>query len=284
MRHDSFAALILTHGRPDRVYTYKSLRRAGYTGRIVIVIDNEDARADEYRREFGDQVVMFDKAEIAARFDEGDNFRNRRTTMHVRNATFEIARELGVRHFVQLDDDYTDFRHKTGREGEFIHCRWIRDLDGVFDALIDYFEAIPALSIAMAQGGDFIGGKNSGAMKVRRKVMNSFICSTERPFGFVGRLNEDVNTYVTHGARGALFLTIWQVALQQKATQANAGGMTDAYLAAGTYVKSFYTVMMQPSSVRVSVLATTNPRIHHRIDWRRTVPMILPESARKPGP
>lgn len=282
MRHKSFAALILTHGRPDRVYTYQSLRRAGYTGRIVLVIDNEDARADEYRKAFGSEVVMFDKAEIAARFDEGDNFRNRRTTMHVRNAMFEIAARLGLEHFIQLDDDYTDFRHKTGKHREFIHCRWIRNLDAVFDVLIDYFESIPALSIALAQGGDFIGGKNSGAMKVRRKAMNSFICSTRRRFAFVGRLNEDVNTYVTLGSRGGLFLTIWHVALQQKQTQTNPGGMTDAYLTSGTYVKSFYTVMMQPSSVRISVLATTNPRIHHRISWRHTVPVILPESARKP--
>ena len=283
MRHDSFAVLILTHGRPDRVYTYKSLRRAGYTGRIVIVIDNEDARADEYRREFGDQVVMFDKAEIASRTDAANNFGDRRSILFARNAAFEIAAALGLHYFIQLDDDYTDFRHKTGREGEFINSRWIRDLDGVFDALLDYFEAIPALSIAMAQGGDFIGGKNSGAMRVRRKAMNSFICSTERPFQFRGLMNEDVNTYTLLGSRGALFLTIWQVALQQKMTQTNAGGITELYLAFGTYAKAFHTVMHCPSSVQVSVLATTNPRIHHRFDWRRTVPMILPESARKPS-
>jgi len=46
MRSD-FAALILTHGRPDRVHTYFALRNAGYTGRILIVIDNEDKTADE---------------------------------------------------------------------------------------------------------------------------------------------------------------------------------------------------------------------------------------------
>lgn len=32
--------------------------------------------------------------------------------------------------------------------------------------------------------------------------MNSFICDTERPFSFMGRFNEDVNTYITHGETG----------------------------------------------------------------------------------
>ena len=41
---DNFVALILSHGRPDRVYTYKSLQKAGYTGPVYIVIDNEDDR------------------------------------------------------------------------------------------------------------------------------------------------------------------------------------------------------------------------------------------------
>ncbi|MEW3551668.1 hypothetical protein MZV21_26770 [Escherichia coli] len=36
---DDFCAFILTHGRPDKVLTYRTLRRAGYTGKIFIVVD-----------------------------------------------------------------------------------------------------------------------------------------------------------------------------------------------------------------------------------------------------
>ena len=44
------------------------------------------------------------------------------------------------------------------------------------------------------------------------------------------------------------------MALNQKQTQKNKGGMTDIYMSQGTYVKSFYTVMMMPSSVKVGVM------------------------------
>mgnify|MGYP000287935400 FL=1 len=109
----------------------------------------------------------------------------------------------------------------------------------------------------MAQRGDFVGGKENDILKgekMKRKAMNSFICSVDRPFQFVGRINEDVNTYTTLGSRGCLLLQVPQVALNQKQTQKNKGGMTDIYMSQGTYVKSFYTVMMMPSSVKVGVM------------------------------
>lgn len=40
MKNNCFVALILTHGRPDNVHTVKTLRKCGYTGDIIIVLDN----------------------------------------------------------------------------------------------------------------------------------------------------------------------------------------------------------------------------------------------------
>lgn len=118
---------------------------------------------------------------------------------------------------------------------------------------------------------------------MKRKAMNSFICSVDRPFKFVGRINEDVNTYTTLGSRGCLLLQVPQVALNQKQTQKNKGGMTDIYMSQGTYVKSFYTVMMMPSSVKVGVMGHSEEtkRLHHVINWNNTVPKILDERFKK---
>lgn len=57
--------------------------------------------------------------------------------------------------------------------------------------------------------------------------------------------------------------------------------MTDVYDTSGTYVKSFYTVMMHPSSVCVAEMGDKHMRLHHRIDWETTVPKIIRESYRK---
>lgn len=285
MRSESFAAFILSNRRPDRVFTYTALKKHGYTGRIFIVIDDADPTLEEYRRRYGEQVVVFNKAEVARSFDLADNFYEKtNVVVFARNAVMAIAERLNVATFIQLDDDYLDFWYKFDREGQYKHTR-IKSLDRVFSAIVTFQAKTPAVTVCMAQMGDFLGGANSSygsTIGLRRKAMNTFMCALDRPLRFVGRINEDVNTYVTDGQRGVLFLTINTVAVNQKKTQSNKGGLTEFYLDVGTYVKSFYTVMMAPSCVRISTMGKTDRRVHHKVLWRYAVPKIVDEGHRKP--
>jgi hypothetical protein len=288
MRSD-FCAFILTHGRPDRVHTFDTLKRAGYTGKVFIVIDDEDKTEAEYRKRFGDKVIQFCKADIAARFDEGDNFNDRRSIFYARNACWDLAKRVGCKYFIQLDDDYTHFGTRFGSGGKIFTSRVCRSLDMVFDAALEFFKATQFATIAFAQGGDYIGGPASGGIKIKRKAMNTFICSVDRQFKFAGRVNEDVNTYTTEGRRGVLFGTMTHYYIVQLTTQKNAGGMADMYLDSGTYQKSFYSVMMSPSCVKIGTMGDgcrwKNPhyRIHHKINWHNTAPKILNEEWKKPN-
>lgn len=285
MLPNDFCVFILTHGRPDTVVTDKTLRKSGYTGPIYYVVDDEDATVDRYRERYGDDaVVVFDKKRMADMVDEGDNFDDRRTTTHARNATFEIAKELGFRYFMQLDDDYVAFDFRSDDSGQYAAKPLKRTFDSLVVSMLKFYRSTPVVSIAMAQGGDFIGGANSSTAqtgKPMRKIMNSFICSTDRPFRFLSRMNEDVNTYLSLGATGILFLTIPLVSLTQKATQGSSEGMSVAYLKYGTYVKSFYSVMYAPSAAKVSMLNGTNQRIHHKIRWKNAAPVIIREEHRR---
>jgi hypothetical protein len=283
---DRLVAFILTNGRPDRVFTYDSLRRCGYTGPIYLIVDDLDPTREQYLETFGDQVIVFDKRAVARTFDNGDNFDDLRAIIYARNASFDIAEQLGIRYFIQLDDDYRHFQFRFGDDFTY-HPKVIRNLDAVFEALLEFYIRSGAASLAFAQGGDFIGGPESALaekIQLKRKCMNSFICSTERRFQFVGRVNEDVNTYTRLASTGLLLLTTNQITLEQTQTQANAGGMTEMYLESGTYVKSFYSVMYQPSSVRVAMLQDRSSRLHHKVAWKHTVPKLLREELRKPDP
>lgn len=280
---DNFAVFILTHGRPNKIVTYDTLRRQGYTGPVYIIIDNEDKTADEYRKRFGDQVIMFDKAAIAKTFDVGDNFLNHRGVVYARNASFEIAKGLGLDTFLVLDDDYTAFVYKFDKN--MISGEWrVKSLDDLFGIALEYYQSIPVATLALCQNGDNLGGKKSSNLKkawIKRKAMNTFFCSTNRPFQFVGRINEDTNTYVTHGNKGLLFFTFFNASIIQNTTQQKAGGLTEFYLDIGTYVKTFYTVMYTPSCVKVRVMGDTFKRLHHSITWDHAVPCIVSEDLRK---
>ena len=278
MKNKDFAVFILTHGRPDNVKTLVTLKKCGYTNDVYFIVDNEDKTIEEYQRNFGKEwVKIFDKKYYADKVDEGNNFDERRTITHARNASFDIAKELGIKYFIQLDDDYNSFMYRF--ENKLGYTPLIKNIDVVFDIFIEFFKNTNIKSIAFSQGGDHIGGFSKTILK--RKCMNSFFCSTDRPFQFVGAMNEDVNTYTTLGSRGYLFFTYTSIQLVQGATQNQTGGITDMYLRYGTYCKAFTTTMMHPSGVKVSMIHSNFSRIHHSIRWNNTVPCILSETYKK---
>ena len=277
-----FAVFIITHGRPDNVITTRTLRKSGYSGPIYYIIDNEDKRGDEYRERFGSEnVIEFDKKAVADTVDSANSFDDRRSDVYARNASFGIAKDLGLDYFWQLDDDYTGwmYRHIKGKRLDWTP---IRNMDSVIETMLDFLDATGAATVAISQGGDHIGGAaGSYAKGIMRKAMNSFFVKTDRPIKFIGHLNNDVNTYVVYGSRGELFFTVTKLQLTQTQTQKNEGGMTSTYLDSGTYVKSFYTVMMAPSCVQVRMMGTSNPRLHHAIKWDMAVPKILNQKYKK---
>lgn len=276
---EDFAAFILTNGRPDKVYTYKTLRKQGYTGKIYLLVDDLDSTGDQYKEKYGDEVVIFDKKAIAETFDTGDNFDDMRAIIYARNASFEVAKDLGIQYFIQLDDDYTGFEYRFNANLDYEY-KAAKNLDAIFYNLLEFYKKTPIKSIAIAQGGDFIGGsEGSFAKKVmlRRKCINTFICSTNRPFQFVGRINEDVNIYTRLASTGDIFFTFNMVSVGQKQTQSNSGGMSEMYLDSGTYLKSFYSVMYMPSGVKISEMGSTHKRLHHLVKWNNVCPKIIRE-------
>jgi hypothetical protein len=247
MENKDFAVFILTHGRPDNVKTLSTLQKCGYTGKIYFIVDNEDKTIVQYQKNYGiENVKIFDKKAMADEVDEGNNFDERRTITHARNACFKIAKEIGITYFVQLDDDYTAFEWRyESKCGKKLKVHKITNLDKIMDLHLEFYKKTNFKSIAFAQGGDFIGGVENPTVKKRplmRKCMNSFFCSTEREFQFIGSMNEDVNTYTTLGSRGELFGTVPMISLTQTATQSNKSGITDMYQRFGTYCKANYDI------------------------------------------
>jgi hypothetical protein len=285
---NKFAVFILTHGRANNVLTYATLRKQGYTGDIYLMVDDTDKQIDDYKKLYGKQVVVFNKQAAIDYTDSADTFTNRKTIIYARNWNFVIAKELGIDYFLQLDDDYTSFYNTFDNARNYItKHRSLNNLDKVCKVFVEFLIESNADTVCMSQGGDFIGGPGSKIAKLgqqgkfARKAMNSFFLCTARPFKFRGRINEDVNTYVGLGNLGKLFITVPRIRLEQKATQTNAGGMTDEYLNSGTYIKSFYSVMYAPSCVTIQEMGVSNRRLHHRVHWKNAVPEIVSNEVKK---
>ena len=285
-KFEDFAVFIMVHGRPQKDWTYRTLRRNGYTGKIYLVGDNLDETIDEYRRiwtpkltKHGNELIVFDKEKAREGLDAGDNSGDLRSTLYSSNKIRELAEERGLDYYMVMCDDYDGFRFRFDENDNYNTTKNCRCLDDVMGSMLELMKSCEQITtLAFAQGGDFCGGVHSGIAKKKtmaRKAMNSFLCSTKRPFKFMGRMNEDVTTYVNLGSRGYLFFTIPQLAIDQMGTQQETGGLTDLYRTYGTYVKSFFSIMYNPSSVKLSIIGKNHKRIHHKILWKNAVPKLL---------
>ena len=282
---DDFCIFIISYDRPGRIPTLSALDKHGYTGDYYIVVDHE-GDIGPYEREHGEnRVVYLDKDGALPELDRGDNFDRRNCNVYARQQLWDLADDLGYDYFMVLDDDYQHFQYRFTEDRDYHPSyEYLDDFDQYIEAAIEYLDTAGLDTVAMAQGGDFIGGKESSLaqqIQAKRKAMNTFLCKTDRPFNFRGTINEDVNTYVRAAQYGKLFLTVNFVSVDQEDTQQEEGGLTDIYLDQGTYVKSFYTILYAPSCTSLMNLQDrSGGRIHHRVEWRNAVPKIVPESTK----
>lgn len=279
---DEFAVMILCHGRPDNTPTFDTLRKYGYSGRIIIVCDDEDKTLPQYQ-ELYPEVAVFSKQKIREYTDPMDNKNDMRCALYARNACFDIAENLGLTYFCEADDDYLGWVYRW-EEDDVLYRSTGANLDAVFEAYLDFLETNENIySVAFGQPGDYIGGCGSRLhqKKYRRKCMNSWICKTERRLQFAGTMNDDCTTYSIEGFRGKLFYTFDGFMIDQPETQQVKGGMTDMYLGAGTYQKTWYTIMACPSFVKAGMMGDRHWRIHHKISHDNAYPMLISDKYKK---
>lgn len=276
---NKFCIFILTFGRPFKQITLKTLKKLGVTAPIFLICSDDDKKLNEYRQEFGDMVKVFNKKQAIkeCNIDLLINDAPRKTIIYARCYTFKIAEQLGYKYFIQLDDDYSGFYVVNFRTNSWYLKNKI-DLQSIFQKAIDYYAKNKILlGFSFSQGGDFIGGISKEKQRIKRKAMNSFFCDIERPLKFKGAINEDVNFYIDDGAKFGITMQIHNIKLRQEQTQKNKSGMTEVYLNSGTYIKSFYSVLIAPSAVKIGVMGNKNKRIHHKINYNRICPKILRE-------
>ena len=218
-----------------------------------MVLDDLDETRPRYEELYGkEHIIVFDKREVYNRIDTGTNDKDMRAIVFARNACFEIAKEMGLKYFLELDDDYTSFDFRYLKGGK-LKAKRVTNINMWFNRMIEFLEVSGALTVAFAQGGEYIGGASGEGTvfykQILRKAMNSFFCKVDRPFEWHGKQNEDVSTYTTLSNKGKLFFTIARIIVIQKPTQSLKGGMTELYKEGGGYNKPFSTVIFQPHRI-----------------------------------
>ena len=276
MLRKDFCIFILTHGRPDNILTLKALEKAGYTGELFLVCDDDDKELERYKANYGDRVKVFHKEEKFDIMDGIVSTEYRRYPVYARNECFKIAKELGYRYFLQLDDDYQCFKLRYEQGGE-LKSRNMKQMDAICEAMLKLLDA-GITCVAFAVQGDMIGGLKQYRKGLIWQAKNCFFCDTEKAFTFLGRINEDVTTPLRYNAVGKMFLTTMGVMIQMLPSEKNDGGSTEQYKASSLYWNFSYPLLMCPGAYKVGVTAKG---MNRRISHDNAHPKILSDTWKK---
>lgn len=163
------AVFILTRKRPFNQKTFKTLERQHYTGKTYFLLDDTDPTISDYIHEYGEQnVKIFNREKVAEYTDSMDNFTPRTGILYPRQYSYELARDLEIDYFLQLDDDYTSFQYRYPSNGKLKVSEY-SDLDRVFETYYEALDDIPLLTcVAFAQGGDLVGGRLGTRLNIKQ--------------------------------------------------------------------------------------------------------------------
>lgn len=254
---DDFAVIVNSHKRPDFT-AYDVLRRCNYSGKIYVIVDDEDDTVESYERRHGKRFVDVFHKENEGKFDTCDNFSEPMgVVMFSRNEAWELAKRENIKYFFVMDDDLKSINFRYVVDDK-LKSKVARHLDSCFEAMCEFMETDDRIyAMGFGLGNDYIGGVDRYITEFGKKrlIMNGYLCCTERYFPFNGRICEDSVTSLNQAEKGKLFInltsimTVYDIWMPNK-KQGN-GGMQNTYKKMSSYAMRGYALMTHPSCVKI---------------------------------
>lgn len=278
MRRD-FAVFILSHGRANQQLTVEMLEKCSYSGRLYIIVDDEDAQKDIYKAIYGEKVIVFSKKEIESTFDTMTNQKEYRSVVYARNVCYEIANKLDAKYVLMCDDDISSLLFRVFN-GEKLKGYKIKDIDKLFESMIEYISSANLAALGFSQEGAYVGGASSKKYRegCNRLVSQMFLIDMTKKVPFRGIFNEDFNYSIDVGVAGEVALSTMLVSIKSPKRMTNEGGLHDLYVDNGVYVREFYSKIAHPGTVRIEVKGHD---LTFRTNRDSDVPKIISSSYRK---
>ncbi len=263
-----FAVFILTHGRPHNQLTVKSLQSVGYTGEWYLVLDDQDLTYREYLDEWGeDRIIVFNKARFIQSTDTGLHTPVQKFAVFARNAIEYIAKELGYKTFMMLDDDITKFRVRLPEGDSLKSFQLTTQFDSIIENSVNYVLNCDIACLGLGFCNLYIGGvANFNKENPRQRLCaEAFIRNTSHPIDWRLNMVEDLITSIDAAISGEVWFQFLPIQCEIKMSEGEVdGGNSDVYRQLGMYKISFMPVIAHPSSNAVkfgkkSWISTTAP-------------------------
>lgn len=251
MRED-FAVFIISHERADRVETYDMLRDAGYTGKIYVVVDDEDVEFNQYKRRFGDYLLKYSKmvyrdiTEVCTKVNG--------CATYARNAVEDIAKLLNLKAFMVADDDLLRLRYRYDDNGILRSLAIKSNLDAIIDAYLEFILDNGVACVSFGTANIYMKGIKPEVVSNNRIPFNCFIRNAEFRWTWKADIYEDAVTSILESWNGDFAMQLPFVQCDMCPMDAGAkGGMTGIYTSISNYEKNFPVLIYAPSCVRLGI-------------------------------
>ena len=249
------AVFICTHGRPDTQHTLHLLRKSGYTGKIYLVLDDEDETYNSYHQNFNycDDICQFNKQFYIDKSDTGTNENQRKCILYAKNFCEDMAQDMKLDAFVIADDDILNFRFRYPEDDSLKSQKVLTTMDDVMDA---YYQAMIDCNM-VATGFGFTQFYFSGTESFGNENMQKY----RVPYNFVFRnakhkvdwmswFGEDIITAVYYGRIGQLWTALPYVQQEIVALASASGGMKDTYDGNSSARLAMQNIMYLPAELK----------------------------------
>lgn len=278
---DDFAVVILSYGRPE-CSTYHKLRDIGYTGKIYIILSDDDSTIDEYFKRYNKDILhVFHKDSFIE--DTEDNFDGPDSVvLYARNECLRLVKKLGLSYFCMMDDDLSYIKGRPYK-GDKITTYSIKNLDYVFEKYIEFIESSNISGVSFGFLNSYIGG-NWKVKRVDRNIYAIYILKVDDYIPFRGRYLEDVTFNDLNCVNDRVFLQIpivqnvYKVYNSKNRLKQN-GGNQDSYRKFNDYVMKFYALMSNPSNLKLVI--ESKDCVSFKKSYNSMYPMIIEEKYKK---
>ena len=250
-RFMNFAIFIISHERADRVETYNTLKRGGYTGQIFVVIDNKDSMLRKYLARFGDDVLVFDKEVYAERTDTLETAKLKASAVYARNAVEDFAQMFELDAFGVFDDDITGLRYRWEEDNKYKSLKVNGGLDDVVSYYCDYLVQHDIATMSFENCMFYLGGVTNDKVSNERWTYQIHFRNIKFPVDWISIINEDIITEITTAVKGYIWWSLPHIVYEAVDMNDLSGGVKNLYDNLNKFYRAFLGVISNPSSCKV---------------------------------
>lgn len=277
MRNKDFAIMICTHGRPDKQYTLEALRKSGYTGEIILVVDDEDDTVDSLSNKYEDEhtgVYVFCKQDYIDHVDYGPKL-FRKVILYGKCACEQLAKGLNLKTFVISDDDTKQLRYRFIEDGKLKALPVTKNFDKVADTFVDYLVNADLTALSFGFTSSYLKGTSvfDPVTTCNNRVAYNFVFrNSKHKVDWRGSYGEDLITACTSSIVGNVWMNMPVIHNDMVVQGKSDGGMTELYKSQDSLELVQCETMYCPTSMKAQYYKT---RWYGAVQRENTFPKII---------